>query len=153
MRSPLNTSCRWLLVSGVFLVLVAGCDGVGFVGPEREVTLQLQGTVRDAGSGAPIANARVSVVLTENHVTKDLTSVKTNGEGHYTLTHRLRGVANERQFRDSCTIWHRDKTTSVWARAAAEGYWLWADSGSDGVPELRCTDAVQTLNFRLRTTP
>ncbi|MBA2670755.1 MAG: carboxypeptidase regulatory-like domain-containing protein [Gemmatimonadetes bacterium] len=145
---------RWLSTAGVVIaVLLGGCDGVGFVSPEGDVTLQIQGTVRDAVSNAPIMNARVSVAVTEGYVGKDLTNVRTDAEGRYALTYRLMSVATERQFRDNCTIWHKGNTTGVWVRAVSDGSGVWADSGEDGAPALRCTDALQTIDLRLRVTP
>jgi hypothetical protein len=144
---------RWLMAVAVAGVVVGGCDGVSLAGPTRESNLQVQGTVRDAVTGAPIANARVSVAVTEGYVPTELTSVRTDAEGRYTLTYRLRNVATDREFGDTCTIWHKDRSTSVWIRAVADGYWLWADSSEDGAPALRCVDAVQIIDLKLRSAP
>jgi len=153
MKSAIRRSRQWLMTVGVAGLLVAGCEGVGLVGPTREASLQVQGTVRDAVSGAPIVNARVSVTVSEGYGSTDLASVRTDAEGRYTLTYRLKRVATDREFGDTCTIWQKDRSSSVWIRAVADGYWLRADSGEDGAPALRCTDAVQTIDLNLRLAP
>lgn len=127
--------------------LLNACEGVSFAAPEGEVALQVQGTVRDAASGAPIPNAKVSVVG-EFYI--ELASVRTDAEGRYSLTHRLNHVATDEEFRDSCTIWDDDTTMSVGIRVDAAGYPVWAADGTDGVPALRCTDELQTMHFKLQ---
>jgi hypothetical protein len=143
----------WLTALGVIGALAGGCEGLSLAGPTRESNLQVQGTVRDAVSGAPVANAKVSVAIIDSYVAKDLTSVRTDAEGRFTLTYRLKNVATDKEFGDTCTIWYKDWSTTVSIRAVADGYWLWAESGEDGAPALRCVDAVQIIDLKLRPAP
>lgn len=147
---PLPTrSWKSACTCALLIALLAGCEGISLAAPEGEVTLQVQGTVRDAASGAPIANAKVAVVRLAYGWT-DLASVRTDAEGRYSLTHHLRHVATDEEFRDSCTIWHNDTSTSVGMHVQASSYSMWAADGMNGVPMLRCTNELQTMHFQLR---
>lgn len=132
--------CAWALLAA----LLTACEGLSLAAPEGEATLQVQGTVRDAASGAPVANAKVAIVVGWS----DLATARTDTEGRYSLTHRLKHVARDREFRDSCHIWLNDTAHSVTMDVEATGYPSWAALEASAV--LRCTDELQTMHFRLR---
>lgn len=131
--------------------LFAGCKGLGIASPEGEVTLRVQGIVRDALTDTHIPNAKVAVARWEApYGYTELASVRTDAEGRYSLTHRLSHVVTETQFADSCSVWYRDTTTDVEIQAEAAGYLTWQLNGFDAVPALRCTSELQVIELGMR---
>jgi hypothetical protein len=142
------------VVAAVCFILAAvtgGCDGIGIAAPETTVNLRIEGSVRDAGSGAPLADAKVAVVRLGYGWT-ELASVRTDAQGRYSLTYRLRRVATDREFRDGCTIWYKNTSTSVGIKSEAPGY-LWGSDGLDGAPQLRCTNELQIIDLLMTRLP
>lgn len=142
-RAPL-----YAFAGAAVLTLASGCDSL--VRPSDTVDLQIQGRVTDAASGSPVSGAKVALVITEDHVWKDLTSVRTDSDGHYAISFRLTRIVTEKQFRDSCNVWGKDGTTGVAVLAQATGFLLWSRSGEDGAPELRCSGEPQLIDLKLR---
>lgn len=129
--------------------LFTSCEGLSIASPEGEVTLRVEGFVRDAITAAPIPNARVMVMVTFAYTDNELASVRTDAAGHYSLTYRLRHVVTDEEFEGDCYVWYRDTTVIVEIRAEAAGYRTW-QLGFDAVPELRCTGELQFIEIRMR---
>lgn len=136
------------LVCGVAAFQLAGCGIVGIASPEGKASLHVQGSVRDAVTGSPIADAKVSLVMFVSGW-PELKSVRTGSDGNYVLTYDVRHVVTDEGFEDGCDVWQNDFTTSLGIQVVATGYPAWASDGSDGTPSLRCIDAPQTLDFKL----
>jgi hypothetical protein len=129
----------------ILAAVTGGCNGIGIAAPEATVNLRVEGSVRDAVSGVPLADAKVAVVRLGYGWT-ELASVRTDAQGRYLLTYRLRHVATDREFRDGCTIWYKSTSTSVGIMSEAPGY-LWGSDGSDGAPRLRCINELQNIDL------
>jgi hypothetical protein len=138
-----------ILAGAAALTLSSGCDNL--VRPSDNVDLQIQGRVTDATSGAPVNGAKVALVVTEDHVSRDLTSVRTDSDGRYAISFRLTKIVTEKQFRDSCSVWGKNGTTDVTMLAQATGFVIWSRSGDDGAPPLRCTGEPQVIDLKLRS--
>ena len=139
---------RGVLISGIAAVQLAGCGVVGIASPEGKASLRLEGTVKDAGTGSPIGNAKVSLVMFVSGW-PELQSVRTGSDGRYVLTYEVMHVVTDEEFENGCDVWENDETTSLGIQVSANGYSMWASDGVDGTPLLRCIDAPQTLDFRL----
>jgi hypothetical protein len=151
MQNQTRRSLAAAAVCFVLAVMTGGCDGIGIAAPEATVTLRIEGIVRDASSRAPLADAKVAVVRLGYGWT-ELASVRTDAQGRYSLTYRLRHVATDREFRDGCTIWYNNTSTSVGIMSEAPGY-LWGSDGSDGAPRLRCINELQNIDLLMTRLP
>ena len=131
-----------LLFSTMFSALVAAllssCGTESITPPEPEITLRLQGTVRDEAARSPVANANVAV-----RAAFTMASARTDAEGRYALTVPLGSV------RPDCTFQTGQARYRLILSVEAEGYAPWS-SDSSGGPYPFCTPGVQTLDVYLR---
>lgn len=137
---------RGAVISGLAAFQLSACGIVEIASPEGKVSLQVQGTVRDAATGSPIADAKVSLLIL-GLPPRELESVRTGSDGKYLLTYDVKHLVTDEGF--DCDVWENDTTKSLGIQVLANGYPVWASDGNDGTPLLRCIDAPQTLDFRL----
>ncbi|MDX1419431.1 MAG: carboxypeptidase-like regulatory domain-containing protein [Rubricoccaceae bacterium] len=125
-------------------VLLAGCDAAA---PSTSVSLRLEGTVRDAATGAAVPGAEVLLyVVNEDLSTTTLARTTADSDGRFTLSHRLEDVATEGELGGACAIWNDGVTAEVSLAASAEGY---ADGRFFSAEPVACTDAAQTVALTL----
>lgn len=135
----LNRRCRWIGAFALVALLLSSCADVSPTASGIDITLRVQGTVRDLASDSLMPNAKVNI-----GVGLTVASVRTDAEGHYSLTLQLRNVTPNCSGR----IW--DSTYHLEMYVEAEGYPLRHSDGSDAAPRPHCTDEPQTLHFKLR---
>lgn len=110
------------------LIHLAACDLV-----EPATKLRIEGSVLDAQTEAPVADARVRLRRLNRTTGGVLVTTTTNGQGHFNL-----GFVQERYCGDSL----------FYIEAQAEGY-LTGAHGSRDAFHLRCTEELQRIDFAL----
>ena len=123
--------------SGLAAALLSSCGTESITPPEPEITLRLQGTVRDEVAHSPVANANIAL-----RAAFTLGSTRTDAEGRYALTVPLGSV------RPDCTFQTGQARYRLILAVEAEGYASWSSDSSGPYPF--CTPDVQILDVYLR---
>ncbi len=132
-----------IIIPSVFFILVflVACPGTPFSEEEEPETLSITGTVTDANTSLPIADATVQIYYGSSgrrveYQWNVVKSTKTDQEGLYYLTYQG-------------SVFFTDPSSSgypllrrLWLKATAEGY-QWKDS------EIHDTELLQTIDFQL----
>lgn len=131
---------KLILIPPVLLMLIflVTCESPFYEAPhyDEAQTLRITGTITDANSGLPIADATVELYyLDTNHSNRGVKSTKTGQEGLYYMEYQ-----GSRWIVDSSSPFLLKRL--LYLRAMKEGY-----SSRDS--QIQNTESLQTINFQL----
>jgi len=112
----------------IFTFLMIACS------EEESTDLQINGYVFKASDGSPLSGALVELRIRKWETSDLLASDYTDSKGHYAISHSEEGYC---------------PGSLLFLKASAYGYQPMYDSDSAST-RLRCTNGLQTINFRLK---
>jgi hypothetical protein len=126
------------------------CDAAGLTGVWRSAGAAIRTPMEFLPAVASRRTSPAKVALTLDLWVQEIASVVTDSNGRDALTHALRQVATDREFRDPCHVWTdgRARCVTLTVDAEAQGYVPHYD-GLNWAPALRCIDILQGIDLAL----